>query len=114
MLAVTGVRVNVFTHSRLRKVHLLRKHMPEPELEINARTAKALGIRNGDRVRVESAQGSLELKARLTADIHPKVVAMQHGWSESNANLLTDDELRDPLSGYPAYRAVPCQVRKVS
>lgn len=88
------------------------------ELLVRMDIEMSLGYLRGKRqgrtliVGVESARGSLELKAHPTPDIHPKVVAMQHGWSESNANLLTDDELRDPISGYPAYRSVPCRVRK--
>ena len=64
-------------------------------------------------MKVESPRGSIKVKARLTEDIHPKVVAMQHGWSEANANCLTDDEARDPVSGYPGFRSVLCQVMKV-
>ena len=84
--------------------------MPEPFIEINPQTANTLGICDQDMVTVESARGQIRLKAKVTGDIHPKVVAIQHGWSEANANVLTDDEARDPISGYIGFRSVLCRV----
>ena len=87
--------------------------MPEPVVEINADAAKKLSINNGERVVVESAAGSIELKAEFTGGIHPRVVSIQHGWNNANANILTDDKARDPISGYPAFKGVPCRVLKI-
>jgi len=86
--------------------------VPEPLLDIHPQTAHDLGIQNGDMVQVESDRGNIKLKARLTDEVHPKVVAMQHGWSEANANYITNDMARDPISGFPAFRSVMCQVTK--
>ena len=61
---------------------------------------------------VESLRGSIKLKSKLTEDVRPEIVMMQHGWSEANANCLTDDEARDPVSGYPGFRQVLCRVSK--
>ena len=61
---------------------------------------------------MESLRGSITLKAWLTEDIHPKVVSVQHGWTEANPNWLVDDEARDPVSGYPGFRQVLCRVQK--
>jgi anaerobic selenocysteine-containing dehydrogenase len=87
--------------------------VPEPLIEVNPETASRLGIADGDLVKVESTRGSIKLKAKFTQDIHPKVVAIQHGWSEANANYLTDDEGRDPVSGYPGFRSVLCRLVKI-
>ena len=35
-----------------------------------------------------------------------------HGYSEADANLLTDSDHLDPYSGFPAYRFIRCAVRK--
>ena len=86
--------------------------MPQPLVEINPDSAKELGIADGDKVVVESPKGSITLQARITPDIHPRVLSLQHGWDEANANILTDSEQRDPISGYPGFRTVLCQVRK--
>jgi anaerobic selenocysteine-containing dehydrogenase len=111
-ILITGTRVNAFTHSRYRNIARLRKLVPQPWVEINPAPAKNFGIADGDEVVVESAKGSIKLQARITPDIHPKVLSLQHGWSEANANILTDDEQHDPISGYPGFKTILCQVRK--
>jgi anaerobic selenocysteine-containing dehydrogenase len=104
----------MFTHSQFRNVPVLREKMPEPLIEINAETAKELKIKDGDMVRVESVRGEIHIRAKITGDIHPRVVSIPHGWSgESNTNLLTDDMARDPISGYPPFRSVLCRVSKL-
>lgn len=110
LIFVSGPRTITYLHSQCRNLPSLRKLAPEPLIEINLQTAIGLGISDGDLVTVESLRGSIKLKARLTEDIHPGVVAMQHGWSEANCNYLTDDETRDPISGYPGLRSVLCRV----
>ena len=109
---ITGTRVNAFTHSQHRNIARLRKLVPQPSVEINPDSAKNLGIADGDQVVVQSPKGSIKLQARITADIPPKVLSLQHGWNEANANILTDDEQLDPISGYPGFKTTLCQVRK--
>ncbi len=109
---VSGPRVNVYTHSRFRNIERLRKSAPEPLLEMNTHSAEGEGIADGDTVVVESPTGSIELKAALTEDIHPSVISMQHGWETANCNILTDDQDRDPVSAYPAFKSVMCHVKK--
>ena len=109
---VRGQRTVAFLHSEQRHLASLRRLMPEPFLEIHPETAGSLGVGDGDTVTVESVRGSIRVKARLTEDVHPEMVAMQHGWGEANANLLTDDKARDPVSGYPGFRSVLCRVTK--
>jgi len=114
LIAMTGPRKAMFTHSQFRNIPALREKMPEPLIEINAETAKELKIKDGDMVRVESVRGEIQIRAKTTGDIHPRVVSIPHGWSgESNANLLSDDMARDPISGYPPFRSVLCRVNKM-
>ncbi|MFC1979998.1 molybdopterin-dependent oxidoreductase [Chloroflexota bacterium] len=112
LIIIGGPRTIVYLHSEYRNLPSLRKLAPEPLLEINPKTANSWGISDGDLVTVESIRGSIKVKAKLTEDIHPKIVSMQHGWSEANANYLTDDKERDPISGYPGLRSVMCRVVK--
>jgi anaerobic selenocysteine-containing dehydrogenase len=109
---MTGSRVRAFTHSQYRNIARLRKLVPQPLVEINTDAATGLGITDGDQVKVESPEGSIKLQARLTPDICPMVVSLQHGWAEANANLLTDDETLDPISAYPAFKTVMCRLTK--
>jgi anaerobic selenocysteine-containing dehydrogenase len=109
---ITGSRVIAFTHSQHRHIARLRKLMPQPLVEVNPDLAKSLGIADGERVVVESPKGSITLNARITPDIHPQVLSLQHGWDEANANILTDNEQHDPISGYPGLKTTLCRVRK--
>ena len=109
---ITGARSNMYAHSQLHNIPRLRKLEPEPIVEIHASTAKGLGIADGDSVAVKSLRGDIQLKAKVTEDIHPQVVSIPHGWDEANANVLTDDMERDPISGYPGFKSVLCRVAK--
>ena len=112
LIFICGAKVNIYTHSNFRNIPPLREKMPDPLLEINTQTAKDLGINKGDTVSVESRRGKIELKAKVTDDIHPRVVSMQHGWAEASANELTDDMDRDPISGFPSFGGL-CRVTKM-
>jgi anaerobic selenocysteine-containing dehydrogenase len=112
-ILISGPRVGTFTHSQHRNITRLKRLVPEPLIEINIDAAKDIDIHNGDQVILESPQGRIQLRAKLTKDIHPKVVSVQHGWNEANVNLLTSDENTDPVSGYPAFKNIPCRVLKI-
>ena len=109
---ITGTRVNAFTHSQHRNIAKLTKLVPYPLVEVNTDAANNLGIADGAQVVIESPTGSIKLQAKITNDIHPKVLSLQHGWDEANANILTDDDERDPISGYPGFKTVLCRVTK--
>ena len=114
LIAITGPRIEVYTHSQFRDVPILRQRVPDPVMEINTKTAEELEISDGNMVEVESHRGKMKMQAKVTNDIHPRVISIPHGWNgEANANFLTDDMARDPISGYPAFRSIPCRVKKV-
>ena len=48
---------------------------------INTKTAKAKGINNGDRIRVQSPFGEVIGKASVIEEIHPQVIGMSNGIS---------------------------------
>lgn len=112
LILITGARTIAYLHSEYRNLPSLRRLVPEPLMEINPQTAASLGIADRDMVKVESLRGGIKIKAKITEDIHPNVVSIQHGWSEVNVNYLTDDEARDPVSAYPGFRSVLCRVTK--
>jgi anaerobic selenocysteine-containing dehydrogenase len=79
---------------------------------------------------LETASGSVRLKARFKEALHPRVVATPYGWWQgcqelglpgydsfgpegANANLLISNEAIDPISGSVPHRSQPCRVRKV-
>ncbi|MDD4237017.1 MAG: molybdopterin-dependent oxidoreductase [Desulfotomaculaceae bacterium] len=111
-ILTSGARTLGYFHSRYRNLTSLRKIAPEPLVEIHEDKARALGITDGDTVIVESTRGRIELKAKLSAEIHPDVIFIPHGWDEANVNLLTDNESLDPITGFPPYRSLLVRVSK--
>ncbi len=49
--------------------------------------AEARQIRDGDEVEVKTPAGAIRLRARLTEDMRPGVVAVPHGWGHAKAAL---------------------------
>jgi hypothetical protein len=37
---------------------------------------------------------------------------MVHGIQEANVNLLIDPDYLDPITGFPGFKSVRCQVRR--
>jgi anaerobic selenocysteine-containing dehydrogenase len=70
-------------------------------VEVHPAKAEELGIEAGEMVVVESPRGRVEIRVRYTDDIDPRVIFIPHGWNEANANVLTDDRLLDPVTGFP-------------
>ena len=58
----------------------LRELDPDPQCEINDRTAAALDVSNGEWVYIENTRGRIKMKAKVTPTSHPRVVTAPHGW----------------------------------
>jgi assimilatory nitrate reductase catalytic subunit len=86
---------------------------PEPLFEIHPDAAATYGIEEGDLAELQTATGTLQLKARVTPRIRRDTLHIPHGWEEANANELTGLKDADPVSGFPNLKSVPCRVRKV-
>lgn len=114
LILTTGSRNVRYVASQLRDIPKLRKGYPNPTAEMNTRTAAQYGIKNGDKIFVETKRGSIEVYASVSEDIIEKVVNVLHGWSEANVNLLTDMKPCDPVSGVPLYKSMLCRIKKVS
>ena len=70
------------------------------------------GIHTGDAVTVHSPRGAVNFYADVSDEIKPGVVHCFHGWNRANVNELTDDTAPDPISGFPPFKSLLCQVRK--
>jgi anaerobic selenocysteine-containing dehydrogenase len=83
-LTLIGFKLIEFKQSRATFVPLLAELAPEQRLEINPKTAKAKGIKNGDVVWVESHNAvtgekrKVKTRARLSEGIRPDTVGMPH------------------------------------
>ena len=103
-ILITGPRAPVFFHSEHRMIPWLRECNPDPMIDIHPDTAKKHGIEEGDWVYIESPRGRIKQRARILPGMHPQVVCIQHGWwfpeiktpdhgwDQSNSNILTDND----------------------
>jgi len=113
LILTTGARTLEYTHTQMRNVPRLRKSAPEPKAEIHPDTAIKYGITDGNTIAVETRKGNIKIKVRTTEDLAPGVISIPHGWAQANANLLTELEPRDPVTGYTELKALLCRIRKV-
>jgi formate dehydrogenase alpha subunit len=77
-------------------------------VEINPDDAKALGIKDGETVKVISRRGEVKARAKLTEASPVGVVFMTFHFAESPANMLTNPAI-DPVAKIPEYKV--CAVR---
>ncbi len=114
LILSTGNRTLYFTHGQFRKISSLKEKNPEPKAEIGPKTAIQYGIKEGDDILIETNRGVARMRAQVEEKVSEGVVLVPHGWPrESNANLLTDTECREPIMGYPDMKSLLCSIRKV-
>jgi len=99
------------TGTMTRKVKGLNEFMGEELVEINPEDASALGIADGDRVKVASRRGEVVAKAKVTDVSPPGVVFMTFHFAESSGNVLTNPVL-DPVAKIPEYKVCAVKVEK--
>ena len=126
LVLTSGARIPFFFNSEHRQLANLRRAHPDPLVEIHPDTAARLGIVKGDWVWIETRRGRIRQKARITDEIDPRVVHVEHGWWfpeepgpehgvwKSNANVLTDNgPPYDPAMGTYQLRALLCRIAPV-
>ncbi|MCJ7443992.1 MAG: formate dehydrogenase subunit alpha [Methanotrichaceae archaeon] len=91
LILTTGRSLYHFhTGTMTRRTSLLDREVPVPFVEINSDDALAMGIRNGQRIIVETRRGQLFLDARITADISEGTIFVPFHFTEAPANVLTN------------------------
>jgi cysteine desulfurase NifS len=118
----SGSRVTTDFRSQHHGVPALYKERPEPTVTINTTDAEARRIDDGDLVILKTLRGQARIRAFVTDDIVPGTIDANMGgggpvgpkaWQECNINELTDLQRYDPISGFPVYKALLCDVVKV-
>ena len=109
LMLTTGRSLYHFhTGTLTRKVKGLNILRSEELVEINPEDALALGIADGEMVKVTSRRGEVVAKAKVTEASPVGVVFMTFHFAESPTNVLTNPAL-DPVSKIPEYKV--CAVR---
>lgn len=115
---------NSWMHNSLRLV----KGPVRCALRMSREDAAARSLSQGDRVRVTSRAGSIEVPLDVTDEMMPGVVSLPHGWGHdrpgarlsvasahagASLNDVTDETMVDALCGTAVLNGVPVTVDKV-
>jgi formate dehydrogenase major subunit len=84
----------------------------EELIELSPDDAERLGIADGDRVRVTSRRGAVEVKAWVTRRSPPGVCWMAFHFAEAHANVLTI-EAGDPVTQTPELKHCAIRVERI-
>jgi anaerobic selenocysteine-containing dehydrogenase len=114
LILTTGARLPMYMHSRMYRIPWAEKLRPNPMLDIHPADASARGIGPNDRVTLSTPRGSIRVRANVTEYVPPGVINIYHGHPEADANTLFDPDYRDTISGYPGFKSLLCEVKKVS
>jgi cysteine desulfurase NifS len=118
----SGSRTYYDFRSQHHGVESLGANQPDPLVSINSRDAAARKIMDNDWVQVTTLRGSVKFRARVTDSIVQGAIDANMGgggplgpesWQECNVNELTDLEHYDPISGFPIYKSLLCEVKKM-
>ena len=118
----SGSRVTTDFRSQHHGIPALNKRRREPQVTMNSADAGERGIKSGDWVRISTRRGSVVMRAYVTDDIVAGSIDADMGgggpvgpqaWQKCNINDVTDLQNYDPISGFPVYKTLLCQVSKV-
>ncbi len=129
-LILIDARRKYMTQSQLGGMPSIRRQMPYAYAEIHSDTAKQYGIEDGDIICIETKNGKIKQQAKVTDNIHPKVVCATFGWWQgcpqlgipqsdpfgpegSNYGLLIDSEFHDPISASYPLNGYLCNIQRV-
>ena len=124
-LLLIGRRHVRSNNSWMHNYHRLVKGKPRHQLHMHPDDLAQRQLSDGQRVRVSSRIGMIEVEVVASQDMMPGVVSLPHGWGHgrpgvrmsiaseqpgASANDLTDERQLDELSGNAALNGVPVQV----
>jgi anaerobic selenocysteine-containing dehydrogenase len=125
LLYTTGRTVYQFhTRTKTGRSRPLNDAAPDAWIELSPPDAAERGIIEGDRVRVESPRGAIEVRARI-GDVMPGAVfaPFHYGHWDPGQLSAADREHRqaneltmtiwDPVSKQPTFKTASCQVTKL-
>lgn len=113
----TTRRQGAYVHTQFRNLPSLRKREPEPLVRIHPQDAAPRGIEDGSLTMVESPEGKIHIKAKVTAEMQRGLVIIDFGWGNPgdggvNVNVLTSDKERDVFTAATPNRRFICEVRR--
>jgi formate dehydrogenase major subunit len=97
------------TGAMTRRAGVLDALEPEAVVFMAPRELKRLDLQAGDKVRLETRRGAIELRCRADSDVPVGMVFMPFCYAEAAANLLTNPAL-DPAGKIPEFKFCAARV----
>jgi formate dehydrogenase alpha subunit len=91
----------------------LHRELETGYMEISPTDAKAMGIKDGERVKVSSRRGEIQIKAKFSRRVDRGVVFIPFHFAEAAANVLTNPA-HDPVAKIPEFKACAVKVEKLA
>ncbi|MHB8111484.1 MAG: IscS subfamily cysteine desulfurase [Syntrophorhabdaceae bacterium] len=117
----SGARARNDLHALHLSTPSLSREKPVPTVMINSNDAAGRAIADGDLVSIRTPRGNIDMYAMVTDDIVPGAIEASgmgggplgsKAWRAACVNDLTDLGRFDPISGFPVYKALLCDVEK--
>ncbi|MFB6291028.1 MAG: formate dehydrogenase subunit alpha [Candidatus Bipolaricaulia bacterium] len=86
--------------------------VPEAYVELNPADAQTLEVEEGEKVRISSRRGEIEIKTKITDRVPEGTVFIPFHFAEAAANRLTNPEL-DPIAKIPELKVAAVDVKKL-
>ena len=113
LILTTGARLPMYQHSRTFRLGWTHSLRPEASADMHPHDASSRGISQGDRVSLSTSRGSIKVRANLSEIVQPGVVNIYHAWPDADVNLLIEPDYLDPISGFPGFKSLLCEVTKI-
>lgn len=125
-LLLIGRRHVRSNNSWMHNYQRLVKGKPRHQLLMNPQDMAGRSLSDGQRVRIESRVGAIEVEVLGSEEMMPGVVSLPHGWGHArpgvqmtiasaqpgaSANDLTDERQLDAVSGNAALNGVPVRIQ---
>jgi formate dehydrogenase major subunit len=105
--------VHYHSGSMTRVSPTLNQEVPEGYVEISPTDAKTMAIKDGERVKVSSRRGEIQIKAKISGKVNRGVVFIPFHFAETAANVLTNAAY-DPVAKIPEYKVCAVKVEKLA
>ena len=99
--------------SATRRASVLDWAEPEANASLHPKTLRAMNVKPGEPIRIETRRGAIELMARADRAVAEDMVFVPFAFVEAAANLLTNPQL-DPMGKIPEFKFCAARVEPLA
>jgi predicted molibdopterin-dependent oxidoreductase YjgC len=113
LLSTGRLLYHYHTGSMTRRTAALPQYVAGPYMEMNPLDMKKMAIADGEKVKVVSRRGEIDIPAKESPRVDLGSVFIPFHFAEAAANMLTNDAF-DPIARIPEYKVAACSINKIS